>query len=350
MKKSLNIRILICAALFVSICAGSFSCSDWTDDESLGIKEVGLDQSGFYQDYLANLRSYKKTDHKIMMGWFDNSNKNPFSMGQRLSALPDSVDFVSLMHPDNLAAWEISEMKALKKDKGTRVIYTIDCDAMTSEYNAIVIQNDIDGVPTTTTLHEYLENGINGVTGLMDKYAYDGVCLSYFGQSYDFLTPAKKAELGVMQDMIFGKFNAVMNSHPDGLYLYQGAPVNIINKTYLEPMKYIVVDTSLETGVLRAELLMANLLTGNDVPTDRIVVTARSMSPTDEKVGFYLTEEFGEDPLPCVVELAKWMAAPARYGKSGICVFYINDSYYNALLDYKDVREAIALMNPSPKN
>jgi len=91
-----------------------------------------------------------------------------------------------------------------------------------------------------------------------------------------------------------------------------------------------------------------------NVPTDRIIVTTNSPSPDPDlfDVGYYFSE--ASAPYPdgqvAMVELAKWVTTPHRFGKSGIGIRRINDGYYNVSQDYKHVREAINLMNPSPKN
>ena len=63
------------------------ACSDWTDSESIKLKEPGIDEQSpeLYAKYLKNLREYKNSDHKIVYGWFDNSEKVPFSRGQHMS-------------------------------------------------------------------------------------------------------------------------------------------------------------------------------------------------------------------------------------------------------------------------
>ena len=45
--------------------------------------------------YLADLLEYKKSDHLLMFGWFNNWNPNSPDKEFSLDALPDSVDWVS---------------------------------------------------------------------------------------------------------------------------------------------------------------------------------------------------------------------------------------------------------------
>ena len=43
------------------------ACSDWTDSESIKLKEPGIDEQSpeLYAKYLKNLQEYKNSDHKI---------------------------------------------------------------------------------------------------------------------------------------------------------------------------------------------------------------------------------------------------------------------------------------------
>ena len=77
------------------------ACSDWTDSESIKLKEPGIDEQSpeLYAKYLKNLQEYKNSDHKIVYGWFDNSEKVPFSRGQHMSDVPDSLDVIIATTP-----------------------------------------------------------------------------------------------------------------------------------------------------------------------------------------------------------------------------------------------------------
>ena len=102
------------------------ACSDWTDSESIKLKEPGIDEQSpeLYAKYLKNLQEYKNSDHKIVYGWFDNSEKVPFSRGQHMSDVPDSLDVIIATTPD-LAEFELEDI-ANVHEKGTKVFYSID--------------------------------------------------------------------------------------------------------------------------------------------------------------------------------------------------------------------------------
>ena len=124
-----------------SVCAGLLalsslsSCSDWTRPESVEIHAPTLEEQDpeLYAQYLQNLREYKESDHKMVFGWFDNSASTPAGQSDRLAALPDSLDAVVLMYPDHIDSWELDEMRDIRQDKGTRVLYTIDYATLLSD-------------------------------------------------------------------------------------------------------------------------------------------------------------------------------------------------------------------------
>ena len=48
------------------------ACSDWTDSESIKLKEPGIDEQSpeLYAKYLKNLQEYKNSDHLIIVRKF----------------------------------------------------------------------------------------------------------------------------------------------------------------------------------------------------------------------------------------------------------------------------------------
>ncbi|MDR0729072.1 MAG: glycoside hydrolase family 18, partial [Prevotellaceae bacterium] len=120
--KSIIKRIGI-IALSVALAAAMTACSEWTEPESLPIERptVEAENPVLYQQYLDNLRNYKKSYHPVLIGWFDNSDKSFVSRAMHIEALPDKIDIVALMYPDNLVDVELREMASIRKDKGTKV-------------------------------------------------------------------------------------------------------------------------------------------------------------------------------------------------------------------------------------
>src|SRR5215813_13843777 len=53
------------------------------------------DQKAYLDEYYANLRAYKKSDHPICYGWYSDYAQT-FSYGMHFKGLPDSIDIISL--------------------------------------------------------------------------------------------------------------------------------------------------------------------------------------------------------------------------------------------------------------
>ena len=89
------------------------SCDDWTDVESLDVISPTIENTNpeLYAQYLAALRQYKQTEHKVTYAWFDNSVKNTYSRAHHVSDVPDSVDVISLMSPADIMDTEPAEIK-----------------------------------------------------------------------------------------------------------------------------------------------------------------------------------------------------------------------------------------------
>ena len=105
-----------------------------------------------------------------------------------------------------------------------------------------------------------------------------------------------------------------------------------------------MVDTSAATSVDELTFAVRSCM-GPQVPAGRFVVTVPTVVRDDpDAVGYYGKEM----ALPLA---AAWMTRPsADFTRAGLLVEGIERDFYNAGLIYKHAREAIATVNPSPKN
>jgi hypothetical protein len=152
------------------------ACSDWTDTESINLEEPGVSEQApeQYAKYLKNLQAYKNSDHKIVYGWFDNSEKVPFTRGQHISDAPDSLDVIIMMTPD-LAEFEMEDM-ATVREKGTKVYYSISYDNILKEHTDKVKEGTETG-----TFSAYLSAELNKLIAL--EAPFDGLVAEYRGSN-----------------------------------------------------------------------------------------------------------------------------------------------------------------------
>lgn len=87
-------KIFYFIMLLFGITVANTACDDWTDMEPKFQED--MTQSSLPEEYYAQLRAYKKTDHPVAFGWFGNWTGNGATLEKCLAGLPDSVDFVSI--------------------------------------------------------------------------------------------------------------------------------------------------------------------------------------------------------------------------------------------------------------
>jgi hypothetical protein len=336
-------KILI---FLLSLIAGGFmftSCSDWTEDKSVGIEQPVNPE---YSKYLENLRVYKNSDHKYVYAWFDNSEKVPYSRGQHIYDIPDSVDVVVLMHPESLADFEIAEMQSLKNDKGTKTVYSVSYDEILKVYEQMVKDEAADNKSyIALEFIPYMKGEVQSLLNLSATYNYDGIIVSYRGASTVYMTEAEKEEYRENQAEFLSLITTWYSSNSSKMLVFEGAPQFLEDKSILTSCKHIILNTigvssASELGIHAIEALAAG------VPTDRFifVASATSIDTADRRTGYY-----GDNRA--IIEAAYWVTeGNANYTKAGLGIYNIQNDYYNIAKVYQYAKESINIMNPAPTN
>ena len=325
------------------------ACSDWTEIQGVNIKQQdpATTNPELQATYLQNLRNYKQGDHKVVYAWFDNSEKTPFSRGQHLTAVPDSIDVISLMHPDNLADFELKEMQSIRTDKGTKVVYTVSYETIRSSYDNMVkeetAKNEAYVAPDFLPI---LKEATKKALTLSDTYNYDGIIVGYKGMSILHMTEAEKALYTSYQQAFLGEITTWQGTHKDKMIVFEGNPQNLLNKELLKSCKHIVLNTA---DITSASMLsvQARLAADVNVPAEKFVAVARttSLDSTDKKTGYY------DGTLVAITEAAYWVMTPeSGFTKAGLGIYNVQNGYYNPNNVYQFVKQAINIMNPAPKN
>lgn len=310
-----------------------------TDIESIEVNRPGIDEQypELYAKYLQNLNEYKSSEsHKVTYAWFDNSVKTPYSRGQHLSDIPDSLDVVSVMYPADLADFEIEDM-AVVRAKGTKVVYTVSFDDIQKEYSDKVKE----GVETGT-FATYLKAEVDKQMGY--ESSFDGMIVEYKGQSPVYMSEEVKAEVKANQDIFFDAVMNWKNGHTDKMLTFQGHPENLIEQNVLTECRHIILETDKLEDVQQMSVVARQAMISTDVPADRFVVAVStvSMDATDSKTGYFGT-------MRALKEAAYWVTeSSADYTRAGIAIYNIQNDYYNADAIYPCVKEAINIMNPAP--
>ena len=338
-KKSIFIFLGLSTALAFQ------SCSDWNDvtPKNPNYELVKDKDPEAYQNYLENLREYRNSDHKTIYAWFDNSEKQPASRFQHISNLPDSIDVIILTAPDNLNERELKEIAEVR-EKGTKVIYTLDYDAIKNQYKAYVESESEKEEPTIIDRSEFISKELQTSLKLTDKYNYDGILFNYVGKSYIHMEEDEKADY-LADELLFVNFSkSWMKSHTDSYIAFSGAPQNLIDRSMLIDCKHIIVDTSSATNEAGISYNVA-LAGGTDIPSDRYIVTAKlpSKDPEEAKVGYW------NDGSNAVTSTATWATGNFTYTVAGIGIIDIQNDYHSLPRIYANTRDAIGILNPSLK-
>lgn len=327
-------------------------CTKWTDTENLEVNDPNISHQNpeLYAAYVKNLNDYKASDHKYIYTWFQNEAQIPQGRVNHITSLPDSIDVISLTHPDNLEPFELNDIQEVRQ-LGTKVVYTIDYESIKTEFRILLEEQEEQSLETRNNSKEdykfldFLRERVNHYITLSDKYQFDGIIIAYQGKSKNHLTEEQIIELNELQETFLYPIKDWASKNKDKFLTFLGLPQNITDKTIFNECKHIIIDTKhvMSSYGLTQNILMA-LVEG--VPTDRFIIrsTTPSMNPDDVKTGYF------NDGSLAIIQSALWVANPSQHFiKAGLAIDNSQNDYYNPSKTYPTIREAIDFMNPSPK-
>ncbi|MFV0589072.1 glycoside hydrolase family 18 [Bacteroides reticulotermitis] len=322
------------------------SCSDWTDVESVDLDQANIANKNpeLYAKYLNNLREYKKSDHTLVYVWFDNSEKTPFTRAQHIIDLPDSVDIVGMIHPDNLTDWELKEMAKIRTDKATKVIYSIDFESIKAAYNT-KLELATEEEPVSESFVSFLIDSLGYSLSLANKYDYDGICITYAGKSRLHMRPDELKEYTANETAFINMVTDWHKRNPQKMISYEGKPQNLIDPSLLDDCLSILISGKEATNA-NALTYNLQLAVKENIPEDRygMVVMATDLNDPNKKIGYFA------DGSLAIKGLADW--APIAYGGitvKAVGIYNVSTDYHTSAQDYFYTRELISSVNPSVK-
>lgn len=188
---------------------------------------------------------------------------------------------------------------------------------------------------------------------LCAKYGYDGVQVNYTGRAPQAMQEEEKAQYAARQEAFFSNVKTWNEANSGKVLVFQGNPQNLIDKSVLGECDYIVIPalTATSADKMSFAVLMAAV---EDVPTDRFVigVTTPSLTDLSDESGYFSGYEAdGKTRVRATKGAAQWVVSPASgYEKLGISIANAQNDYFNLTLVYKNIREAVDILNPAPKN
>lgn len=331
----------------LAIAAFSFAACD-TDVEAVDINEPGIEEQNpdLYANYLANLRAYKASNHKVVFGWFDNSAKLPASQGQTIAAVPDSLDYLVVTVPDSLTGQEMYQIQQLKADKAISTLYEINFSTIRNAYDAEKQAFDEDTTSTGTFqgFNSYLVSKMQTQLTYCQKYGFDGIVFSFTAKTKIYMTEEEKTEnLGYENDFL-GIAKDWAERNTDRTLVLSGSAQNVSDQSVFSLAKYIIIpcESATNEGAVTYNMNKAAV---DGVPVAKLLpmVQLYSLDATDTKTGYWGTKY-------AALGAAQWVASDhTGLAPAGLAMKDIDNDYYHADFVYPTVRQAISIINPTVK-
>lgn len=340
MKMKLFNLLAVCA--IVAIIA---SCSKQNTPVALQIQNPYT----YSDQYYANLRAYKASDHQVFYGWFAayankegvvaDYKKSP-SWGEHIAGIPDSLDFCSL--------W-----MGIPTDQQNDSVATYNPIAYAEMRKAMTVRGIKMLVPEITQIHKYSwmpqnDAGIqlyaNYLVNMVLSHDLDGLDLDYEPNG-DWITGAN---FGKMVALI-GQSLGPKSSHPNKYLVidyYTTLPPSTV-----EPYINLLVNQAYTQGTTTtsATFLQGRYNSVSWCPSKKFIVTEtlgdwwqNGGSPFTEADGNTLTTNGTQ--MYSLEGMARWN--PTQGKKGGFGAFYF-DRDYNTNSPYGNVRRCIQIANPA---
>ena len=323
------------------------SCDDWTKTESIEIipPTIDIQNPELYAKYLENLRDYKKSNQKHVYVWFDNSTKPAVSRAQNMESIPDSVDIIALMYPDNLSDTELNTMAKLRETKAMKFIYSVDFAAYQAAY-AVLLEQETEENPVTQRFENFFIGLLMYDLTLVNKYNYDGICVAYEGKSMTHMTQAERDTHTFCEELFLGTIQKWYQNNQDKHFILVGSPQYILDKSILADFHTILLDGTAVSAENEFTFILTSTIAegGGAVPQDKLgmFINAPRVNDPEQKVGYMTNGELS------LTSLANW--APAIHNGveiSSVGVYNIAWDYYDMSKPYRYTRNLISSINPT---
>lgn len=332
------------------------SCDDWTEPESVDLNYNGTEQAPNYQAYLESLRAYRASDHKKVYAWVSLPNGNPTSQGERVTALPDSVDVVVIESPEYIHPSLIADIKKAKADKAMEVIYCIDYDALKAEYTVYceelaakraLIEPNEDGeviIPDELLdpdFYDWIFEQLTAKLQLAKNSEFTGVMFAFNGKATLHMTEAELAEYNKNILVFMNVASDWHKRNPQLTYDFLGYPQNITNRALLDEYRVLFCRQGLDAADQYSYTQYLQMAAVDGVPAEKLgmMTSYISLDETDVTTGVF---NDGSLAIDCI---GSWAA---NQEVAAVGVKNANNDYYNGgAASYAHLRNMIQKVNPS---
>ena len=342
MKSIFKINILLVS---IALLAG---CSEWTTPESIEIEKNSIEQTNpeLYAKYCDALKEYKASEHKIAYTTFLNSPEIAANGSEKISMIPDSVDFVQLMNLE-VSESHLEEIAAVREKKGTRFVFRFSVEECMAAYEAYVEQAyaDAEGTePVVPSFEEFYAAEFQKVTAKVAEYGLDGFTFAFTGKNIDGMTEEQKAAYTAAEAAVVNPLKTWISANGSKVLFLEGNPQYILSTDVINAAAYFILPTRNTRSVGELGLFGINAYTSGKLPENaKLLYAVETPSFIEEE---YLVGQFvlGEQ-IPLA---ADWIAKDASFEKSGLAIWNVQRDYFNTDgMVYPNVRKAIKTMNPN---
>lgn len=304
------------------------SCSDWVMPENIVIQDLtGTEKS---EEYYADIRAFKKTDHQISFGWFGfwNGGTSTSARGS-LRSLPDSLDIVSIWGDKyNLSQNHIDDMRYVQEKLGTRVTFTLFSHNMSNLFKG--------GVCPFPNEAEYIPQAAKALADSIAKYGYDGIDFDHECSGND-LFYNKDNMTTLLREMR-------KNIGPDKLIMVDGH-LNLITEEGWSYCNYAISQAYNTTGPSKLDSRFNAVK--KYIRPEQFIVTENFESYW-KNGGVNYTDKDG-NKMPSLLGMAHWQPDGIEGHKGGCGAYHMEYEYVHNP-EYKWLRKAIQIMNPAKTN
>jgi Putative glycoside hydrolase Family 18, chitinase_18 len=298
----------------------------------------------YSDEYYANLRAYKKTDHPICYGWYSDYAQT-FSYGTHFLGVPDSIDIISLWggipslrKDDSTASYNptaYNEMKFVREVKGTKML-------------AVKIIRMQEQSWTTLDSAGIIEYG-KYLLKMVTDHDLDGFDMDYEPNNGSFTDYLSGNKLTILVKYL-GQFLGPKSSNPDKLLVLDF--YNDIPPPETEPYINYFVNQAYTQGTTSssATFLQGRYNRNTWCPTKKFIVT-ENIGDWWQNGGSPFTEANGNIYSPVdgshmysLEGMARWNPTQGKKGGWG-AFYFVRD--YNSDPPYKYMRRGIQSANPA---
>lgn len=350
-----NLKYFVSAMLVASSAVAFTSCDDWTEPESIDTRYLTQEDHPDYAEYCAAIRKYRATDHRQVYAWIANPVAGAEGQGQRLTAMPDSVDVIVLVSPDQVSETTLADMATVRSRFDQQVMFTIDFDKINSEYALLAEDLAAKRALLNTEAEDYAEqlaalatparadyvlDNLTKQLSYVKTVGFDGVIFAFDGKSSNHLSASELSEYNALKLLCLGAASDWHGRFPALKYDYIGVPQHLVGTPYIDEFDTLFIREGATATNSDIFPYLYTMATTDGVPVEKVGMLVSNTTPADSEVGVLTDKSFAIDAV------AKWAASSPVHA---VGVYNANFDYYNSEKPYSHLRALISALNPSVK-